>query len=305
MKKLFSAVLFAVMTLTAAAQNDAVTNQTVIDLLKEGFSTEEIIGALENSTTRTITFDINFMRELKAAGADSELTTYLQKIAKVDQGYEGVMLWNPANSDKPVKVYRCNFEKEKKGFNLGTVAGIAGATYGVGNIVGGRHVSGGEAAGVTAGLSLMASSGKDIEKLMLPGAKAKVVAGSQPVFRFFFNKTEGTAFDQTTANWYEMVMNGIQSPNEFQLIKMTVKENKKGGRRLFPSTMSYTVAGFSGSNASTREMVEFEINSINNNTFEVTFAQPLEPGEYCFFYKNGLSNEYFQAQPFGFDFTVE
>lgn len=63
--------------------------------------------------------------------------------------------------------------------------------------------------------------------------------------------------------------------------------------------------GIQSPNASTREMVNFDINTINNNTFEVTFAQPLEPGEYCFFYKSGLSNKYFQAQPFGFDFMVE
>lgn len=182
----------AVSSLAASAQNEAVTNQSVLDLLKEGFSSEEIMGAIENSTTRTITFDINFMRQLKAAGATQELTTYLQKVAKVDNGYEGVMLWNPAGGSKPVKVYRTNFEKEQK-----------------------------------------------------------------------------------------------------------------GGRRLFPSSMSYTIAGFEDTNASTREMVNFEINTINNNTFEVTFAQPLEPGEYCFFYKNGLNNKYFQAQPFGFDFTVE
>ncbi|MDD6804363.1 MAG: hypothetical protein PUD87_09615 [Prevotellaceae bacterium] len=140
---------------------------------------------------------------------------------------------------------------------------------------------------------------------MLPGSKAKTKTSRQPVFRFFFNKVENASFNPEHANWYEMVMNDIQSPNEFQLIKMQVKENKKGGRRLFPSSMSYTVAGFSGSNASNREMVNFEINPINNNTFEVTFSQPLEPGEYCFFYKSGLQNKYFQTQPFGFDFSVE
>lgn len=305
-KKIFMAALMLVVSLSVSAQNDAVTNQSVLDLLKEGFSSEEIIGAIENSTTRTITFDINFMRQLKAAGADKDLTTYLQKIAKTDMGYEGVVLWNPKDGGKPVKVYRTNFEKESKGFNLGTLAVAAGAAYGVGNIVGGRSVKGGEAAAVTGGLVLMASTGKDIQKLVIPGTKAKVTTGTQPVFRFFFNKSsEGKSFESDAANWYEMVMNGIQSPNEFQLIKMDVKESKKGGRRLFPSSMSYTIAGFSGTNASTRQMINFEINAINNNTFEVTFAQPLEPGEYCFFYKSGLNNKYFQAQPFGFDFSVE
>lgn len=305
-KKIFMAVLMMAASLSVSAQNEEVTNQSVLDLLKEGFSSEEIKGAIENSTTRTITFDINFMRQLKAAGASQDLTTYLQKIAKTDNGYEGVVLWNPVNGGKPEKIYRCNFEKESKGFNLGTIAAVAGAAYGVGSIVGGRHVSGGEAAAVTGGLTLMATSGKDIQKLMLPGSTSKVKTSRQPVFRFFFNKNEmGKSFEQNAANWYQMVMNGIQSPNEFQLIKMDVKDGKKGGRRLFPSSMSYTVAGFEGTNASTREMVNFQINAINNNTFEVTFAQPLEPGEYCFFYKSGLNNKYFQAQPFGFDFTVE
>ena len=62
MKKIFMAALMLVASLSVSAQNDAVTNQSVLDLLKEGFSSEEIIGAIENSTTRTITFDINFMR---------------------------------------------------------------------------------------------------------------------------------------------------------------------------------------------------------------------------------------------------
>ncbi len=88
----FVTAMMAIATLTASAQNEAVTNRSVLDLLKEGFSSEEIIGAIENSTTRTITFDINFMRQLKAAGANQELATYLQKIAKTDNGYEGVVL---------------------------------------------------------------------------------------------------------------------------------------------------------------------------------------------------------------------
>lgn len=299
------AAMMMLATLSINAQNEAVTNQSVIDLLKEGFSSEEIKGAVENSTTRTLTFDINYMRELKAAGATQDLITYLQKIAKTDSGYEGLVLWNPVDGGKPVKVYRTNFEKEEKGFNLGTLAAVAGVAWGVGSAVGGRSVSGGEAAAVAGGLTLMATSGKEIQKLVIPGATSKVKTSTKPVFRFFFNKEEGKSFNQDSGNLYEMVMNGIQSPNEFQLIKMQTKTTKKGGRRLFPSSMSYTVAGFEGTNASTREMVNFEINTINNNTFEVTFSQPLEPGEYCFFYKSGLNNKYFQAQPFGFDFTVE
>ena len=105
MKKRFLFIaMFVASVFTTYAQNDEVSNQTVLDLLKEGFSSDEIIGAIENSTTRTITFDINYMRQLKAAGADATLTSYLQKIAKVDNGYEGVILWNPLIAAKPTKL---------------------------------------------------------------------------------------------------------------------------------------------------------------------------------------------------------
>ena len=56
------------------------------------------------------------------------------------------------------------------------------------------------------------------------------------MFRFYFNHPNNDSFAQEGGNWYETVMNNIQSPNEFQLIKMKVKENKKGGRRTFRMT---------------------------------------------------------------------
>lgn len=302
-KFVIASMLFVGLNLNVNAQNDVVTNQTVIELLEEGFTSEEIIGAIENSSTRTITYDISFMRELKKAGADATLTTYIQKIAKKDMGYEGVYLWNSVNG-KPEKVYRTNFEKEDKGFNLGKLGAAALGTYVAGSVFGGHTPSGGEAAAVAAGTSLLMTSAKDIQKLVLPGAKAKATTSTQPVFRFYFDNEEKQDFSPEAGNWYEMVMNNIQSPNEFQLVKLTVKTKKKSAKRTFPEKMSYTVMGFEGSNSGKREMVDFEIKAINNNVFEVTFMQPLEPGEYCFFYKSGLNNKYFQVAPFGFDFSV-
>lgn len=64
-KFVIASMLFVGLNLNVNAQNDVVTNQTVIELLEEGFTSEEIIGAIENSSTRTITYDISFMRELK------------------------------------------------------------------------------------------------------------------------------------------------------------------------------------------------------------------------------------------------
>ena len=312
LRRFFVTCCMAAMALTGFAQNEEMTNETVLTLLKEGFSSEEIIGAIENSTDRKITYSIDFMRQLKAAGAEASLTTFIQKIAKTDFGYEGILWWNPSDGGKPKKMYRTQFEKESKGFNLGTIAAMGAGALLVGSAVSGNKPSGGVAAAATAGTIALMSSGKDIQKLMLPGATSKLQMegenGRHPVFRFFFPKKENESFQQGADNWYQIVMSNIQNPNEFQCIKMQVKEPKKsgkGGRRLFPDKMSYSVLGFEGTNASNRNIIDFEINEINNNTFEVTFPRELEPGEYCFFYKGGLGSQSFKEHPFGFDFTVK
>lgn len=311
-KRMMMTLCMLAMALMASAQNEAMTNETILSLLKEGFSSEEIVGAIENSTDRTITYDLNFMRQLKTAGADASLITYIQKVAKIDNGYEGILWWNPTDGGKPKKMFRTQFEQESKGFNLGTVAMAGAGALLVGSAVSGNKPSGGVAAAATAGTVLLMSTGKDVQKLMLPGSTSKLQMegenGSHPVFRFFFPKTDSKSFQQSADNWYYAVMSAIQSPNEFQCIKMQVREpkkNGKGGRRLFPDKMSYTIMGFEGTNASGRQIINFEINEINNSTFEVTFPEGLEPGEYCFFYKGGLGSQAFKEHPFGFDFTVK
>ncbi|MDO4820228.1 MAG: hypothetical protein Q3994_07640 [Prevotella sp.] len=299
MKKLLLLVCFAAMCTASFAQNEEITNETVIQLLNEGFSSDEIIGMIETSSTRTISYSIDYMRQLKSAGADTKLTTYIQKIAQKDYGFEGVLWWNTGG--KPQKIMRSNFEKEEKGFNLGTIAAAAAAGVLVGGAVSG-NISDGLAGATAAGAVLLASTGKDIQKLCIMGASSKnVVSSTQPVFRFYLPKNNPESFAKEGANWYTMVMNEVQSPNEFQVVKMKAKKN----RRVFTDGASYSVAGFSGSNAKNRVVVDFNVNEINNNTFEITFNEPLEPGEYVFFWKNGLSSETFKQHVFGFDFTIK
>lgn len=300
MKKI---ILFFLLTFAAVAnvnaQNETVTNETVIELLKEGFSSEDIIGLIENSSTRTITFGIQYMRDLKEAGADSNLIQYLQKITKNDFGIEGVMWWNAG--EKPKKVYRSQFEREGSGMNLGTLAVAAVTGVAVGSALAGKAPSSGTGAALGAGTVLMASTGKDVNKLVIMGNTSKnVVSTTRPVFRFYLPKNSKDSFSKEADNWYYSIMNEVQSPNEFQLVKMKQKKN----RRTFPDGASYSIAGFSSSNAKSRVLVDFQINEINNNTFEVVFNQDLEPGEYVFFWKNGLSSEQFRQHVFGFDFSI-
>lgn len=293
MKKLMICIIFMIMGWTTIiAQNDVVDNKTVIELLKNGFGSDEIIGVIENSTDRQLTFSISYMMELKEAGADSRLITFIQKITKTDFGYEGILWWNVPEGQKPVKLYRTSFEKEfSKGW--GGVAAIVGQATG---LLDGKL-------GTAASIALISSSG-GMEKVVMQGKEARTVLNGenskQPVFRFYFPQKENNSFNQEGENWYTAMMTDVESPNEFQCIKMKQKKSK----RTFPDGISYSVGGFSAKK-STRDIIEFEIEPISNNIFEVRFKEPLEPGEYCFFYKHGAQNRIFAEHMFGFDFSVQ
>lgn len=281
------------------AQEEVVTNELIIQLLDEGFSDEEIIGFIEASSTREVKSDLQSMRVLKQHNASSELITYIQKLAKSDFGYDGVYWWNASDSDKPVKLYRSSFSVQEKKGGIGHLgAAIGGALLGdaLGNA---NSVVRGAAIG-----SLLGGSGFKSESLALAGVHAAVVLrgeqASNPTFRFYFPKTDMNAFNGQADGWYFKWMNDIQSPNEFECIKLKEKKDK----RTLPSGMSFSVAGFSTNKGGNKDVVDFEIKTINNTTFEVTFPNGLEPGEYCFFYKN-VQNEWFAQNICCFDFSVQ
>ena len=301
MKKLFLMLVcaLALSTQVVNAQEEVVTNALIIQLLDEGFSSDEIIGFIENASTREVKSDLQSMRELKQHNASAELIEYIQKIAKADFGYDGVYWWNTSDGSKPVKLLRSNFSVEQKkagigGFASAVAGGLIGDALG-----GGQSIVRGVAIGAALGGGKIKS-----ESLALSGTHAAVVLSgdqaSNPTFRFYFPKTEMDAFKGQADSWYYQWMNSIQSPNEFECVKLKEKKNK----RTLPSGMDFSIAGFGSSTEGKKNVVDFEIKTINNTTFEVTFPNGLEPGEYCFFYKN-YQNEWFAQNICCFDFSVQ
>lgn len=301
MKKIFLMLVcaLALSVQVVNAQEEVVTNAVIIQLLDEGFSDEEIIGFIESTSTREVKLDLQSMRELKQHNASAELIKYIQKIAKSDFGYDGVYWWNTSDGGKPVKLLRSSFSIEQKkagigGFASAVAGGLIGDALG-----GGRSVVRGIAIGSAIGGGNFKS-----ESLALLGTHAAVVLtgaqASNPTFRFYFPKTDMDAFNGQADIWYYQWMNSIQSPNEFECIKLKEKKNK----RTLPSGLSFSVAGFGSSSEGKKNVVDFEIKTINNTTFEVTFPNGLEPGEYCFFYKN-YQNEWFAQNICCFDFSVQ
>ena len=207
--------------------------------------------------------------------------------------------WNTSDGSKPVKLLRSNFSVEQKkagigGFASAVAGGLIGDALG-----GGQSIVRGVAIGAALGGGKIKS-----ESLALSGTHAAVVLSgdqaSNPTFRFYFPKTEMDAFKGQADSWYYQWMNSIQSPNEFECVKLKEKKNK----RTLPSGMDFSIAGFGSSTEGKKNVVDFEIKSINNTTFEVTFPNGLEPGEYCFFYKN-YQNEWFAQNICCFDFSVQ
>lgn len=301
MKKLFLMLVcaFALSTQVVNAQDEVVTNALIIQLLDEGFSDDEIIGFIESTSTREVKLDLQSMRELKKHNASAELIKYIQKLAKKDFGYDGVYWWNVSDGEKPQKLYRSSFEYETKKAGIsGFASTVAGGL--IGNALGGV---GSTVKGVAIGAAL-GGGGVKSESLTLLGAHAAVVLtgdqASNPTFRFYFPKTDMDAFQGQADVWYYQWMNSVQSPNEFECIKLKEKKNK----RTLPSGLSFSVAGFGSTSGGKKNIVDFEIKSINNTTFEVTFPNGLEPGEYCFFYKN-YQNEWFAQNICCFDFSVQ
>ena len=301
MKKLFLMMVcaLALSTQVVNAQEEVVTNALIIQLLDEGFSSEEIIGFIENSSTREVKSDLQSMRELKQHNASVELITYIQKIAKADFGYDGVYWWNTSDGSKPVKLYRSAFSVEQKKAGIsGFATAVAGGL--IGDALGGSQSV---VKGVAIGAALGGGNIKSESLALLGNHAAIVLTGEQasnPTFRFYFPKTEMDAFQGKADAWYYQWMNSIQSPNEFECVKLKEKKNK----RTLPSGMSFSIAGFGSSSEGKKNVVDFEIKSINNTTFEVTFPNGLEPGEYCFFYKN-YQNEWFAQNICCFDFSVQ
>ena len=171
---------------------------------------------------------------LRTPGYENNFVSYIDS--------DGVYWWNTSDGSKPVKLLRSNFSVEQK------KAGIGGFASAVAGGLIGDALGGGESIvrGVAIGAALGGGKIKS-ESLALSGTHAAVVLSgdqaSNPTFRFYFPKTEMDAFKGQADSWYYQWMNSIQSPNEFECVKLKEKKNK----RTLPSGMDFSIAGFGSS----------------------------------------------------------
>lgn len=290
------AMAFATFNMNA----EIINNESIIKMLGKGYDTEIIIGFIDGAEECELKAGMEEVDALIEAGADASLVKYIQKRAKLDNNaLDGLYWWN--TGAKPQKLNITALSQESKGIGgslLGGAARIAGtavgfATGSVGAMTG-SWIEG----------DLLSSSGFKSDKLVIPGESAHLKVNTNPVFRFVIPDAE-TAQSNVADAWYHIWMASIQSPNEFQLIKLQQKGKGGKAKRTFPSGMKWSAAGFSSSsNVVGDEIVEFEVKQINNRVYEISFPAGLEVGEYAFFYRNA-NNPLIREHLSAFDFSVQ
>ena len=302
---------------TMCAQTE-ITNATILEwIADEGITDDDIINELGNTdNTLNVKMDINFRKQLNQAGASDALKTAIDNVVK-DQKYaiahaDDAMIgvYYQTDDDQWTDIPLNTFSiEEKKSLGLGGIARIAGGTLGViGGIQGdwsglSKVLKGATIAGMG---SLLGDTKFKSDRLKLDNShasqKVKNVAAGTPMFRFYFPKIMS---QDAEAAWYYTLMGNITTPRDFLCVRLTSNEKKK--KRTFPAgkklTLLSTDSGFSAGDGS-GDIVEFDIKKVKDNVFEISFPNGIEPGEYCFYYKN-FKNEILKDHLPAFDFAVE
>lgn len=253
------------------AQNEILTNQSILDMVELGFS-EEVIIAKINNTDADFDTSINALKELKEKGlSDNVITTIL-------------------NYSKPATNNDGDDKEEIKDTRIGIFINENGELKKILPTV----FSGTKTNTLGSALSYgLASS--SIKTVLNNSTSLNIVSSNKPEFIFFFVQPNGRLHNNGN-NWWFF---SATSPNEFALVKL----DKKGKTR---EMQTGSVNIYSGTNIGVDEknIIPFDIVSIDDYTYKVIPSSPLESGEYCFFYQGVIPQGGYNKQSV-FDFSIQ
>lgn len=119
-------------------------------------------------------------------------------------------------------------------------------------------------------------------KAVARGSAANLhIPEQQPTFYFYF-ESKGSGLGNSGGGFAGWLATAT-SPNEFVLARMT---SKSRDRELIVGEWG-AFGGSSG--ARSKDTIDIQIDRLSGGIYRVKPAQPLEPGEYCFFYAGGVS----------------
>jgi len=270
MKKVKKFLLIVSFALTSCVMaQETVTNESVIQMVELGFDDYMIIDKITHSDVK---FDasISALSSMKTAGVSSEILSLIMEKSR-------------QNTKSKTGIYYLAADGEDK---LVQPSVFSGANS---NAVAQKLVSG-----------LINAK----QKAQLPKTQSNnVIRNSQPEFTFIFDPsvTEVDNMQNNQGNqagvfnwWFRMASN----PNEFVLVKLTVKE-KKNLREVITGKNSWIT---SSSGIDPKYALHFSIEEIEGNKFKVV-PDNLERGEYCFIYQGQVPQG--RENQSVFDFSIQ
>jgi hypothetical protein len=139
-------------------------------------------------------------------------------------------------------------------------------------------------------------------------ANYNLTRNSEIYFNFIPSKKDLNATNNsgaTSSDYMDAIMNQLAggnvaiSPNEFKLIKLSLKGNK----RIYKQDASY---GGQATSIKSEYIVNFKYEQVSEFTYKIILPANIEPGQYCFVYLASKQNNIFMNQvEKSFDFELK
>ncbi|MBI3139889.1 MAG: hypothetical protein HYZ15_15025 [Sphingobacteriales bacterium] len=278
---LFSAYIISTLNCFSQLRIDTLKNETVIKLTKSKLPEIVIIQKINQSFC---TFDISVDSLIKLKEnqvSDNVINLMIQKQGKIDSD-NFIQTKNNINEENYIftesGIY---FIRDKKYINLDPTTVSSSKPK--------------------SGLYPLGAIGYFNSKYIsqIEGSEANYQLNEKkPEFYFNFETIKKSLNDANanatvTENYLDQVMNreGLGSgnyqaisPNDFTLIKLGVKRNKREFTSGKVSVFKYDMS------IDGKCIVSFKYEKLSENTYKVYFEKNLSPGEYCFFYLGNRNN---------------
>lgn len=267
MKKIIILLCFSLFCYTNTSAQETVTNKSVIQMKELGFDDAMIINKINSSNVK-FKASIAELSKLKEAGISTDVISLIMQKSKHN------------TKSKTGIYYIADNEKQKR---------IQPSVFSNSN-------------SNAAAQKLVSGFINAKKKAQLPRTKSNnVIKADNLEFIFIFNTSDVDNMQSNQGNqagllnwWFRTAT----SPNEFTLVKLTVKE-RKNLREVITGKKSFLT---SSSGIDPKYALPFTIKEIESNRFKV-IPESLEPGEYCFIYQGQVPEG--RTNQSVFDFSVQ
>lgn len=266
-RRFFNLILCLLFPLIVFAQDEVLTNQSILDMMDLGFTSDVIVGKIETSK---VTFDttVEALKVLKEKGVGNEIIIAMMRSHKTTIDKEESM------KIKRIGIYVKN-ENEFQKIYPTVFSGSKTNTLG-------------------AALSYGLADAK-IKSTLTGERSQNRVQTNLPDFYFYFDTSQSSELSLKANNWW---FSFASSPNEFVLVKLKSKGQKRELGIGKVNIYAGNTIGVDEENA-----VRFYIEELSETEFKVTPVWFLEPGEYCFYYQGVVPMGGYSNQAV-FDFSI-